>query len=99
MKQAGPCLFCSARCLFNLFTQANGVPAFEYSLCLLILFLSFFFIFAWCTKKNTSDCVCIYVCRVALTTLFPGSIKSPLYDAGVKDLFFRAENDIKTLIL
>lgn len=77
MKQAGPCLFCSARCLFNLFTQANGVPAFEDSLCLLILFLSFFFIFAWCTKKNTSDCVCIYVCRVALTTLFSGSIKSP----------------------
>ncbi len=25
--------------------------------------------------------------------------KTPLYDAGVKDLFFRAENDIKTLIL
>lgn len=44
MKQAGPCLFCSARCLFNLFTQANGVPAFEDSLCLLILFLSFFYI-------------------------------------------------------
>ena len=45
MKQAGPCLFCSARCLFNLFTQANGVPVFEDSLCLLILFLSFLFIF------------------------------------------------------
>lgn len=69
MKQAGPCLFCSARCLFNLFTQANGVPAFEDSLCLLILFLSFF-LYLHGAQRKTHPTAYAFMCVEWLLPLF-----------------------------